>query len=181
MARESSRLVLRRAFRHLEREIPTSVTRVLRWLRHPRSRWVRIPAGILFILGGFLAILPVFGAWMIPVGLLLLAADVPFLRRPVGHSTIWATERWRGARAGIAGEASVSKEITNQAGRIGRCREPMRRPEHNLRRDVSEPSSLERGPWPHGSDEPRGELIRHWAVLVKPGRSDTPWLRNLTR
>jgi hypothetical protein len=66
--RESSRLVLRRAFRHLEREIPTSVTRVLRWLRHPRSRWVRIPAGILFILGGFLAILPVFGAWMIPVG-----------------------------------------------------------------------------------------------------------------
>ena len=98
MERESSRLVLRRAFRHLEREIPTSVTRVLRWLRLPRSRWVRIPAGILFILGGFLAILPVFGAWMIPVGLLLLAADVPFLRRPVGHATIWVTERWRGAK-----------------------------------------------------------------------------------
>jgi hypothetical protein len=98
VARESSRLVLRRAFRHLEREIPTSVTRVLRWLRHPRSRWVRIPAGILFILGGFLAILPVFGAWMIPVGLLLLAADIPFLRRPVGHGTIWVTERWRGAK-----------------------------------------------------------------------------------
>jgi hypothetical protein len=40
----------------------------------------------------------VFGAWMIPVGLLLLAADVPFLRRPVGHGTIWVTERWRGAK-----------------------------------------------------------------------------------
>jgi hypothetical protein len=38
------------------------------------------------------------GATWPGVGLLLLAADVPLLRRPVGHGTIWATERWRGAK-----------------------------------------------------------------------------------
>ena len=53
----------------------------VRWLRSPAARWVRLPLGVLFILGSFLFILPIFGLWMLPVGLLLLAEDVPILRR----------------------------------------------------------------------------------------------------
>lgn len=53
----------------------------IRWLRSPTARWVRLPLGVLFILGGLLFILPFLGLWMLPVGLLLLAEDVPALRR----------------------------------------------------------------------------------------------------
>jgi hypothetical protein len=43
------------------------------------------------VVGGVLSILPVLGIWMLPLGLLLVAYDVPFLREPVGRFTIWAT------------------------------------------------------------------------------------------
>lgn len=52
-----------------------------RWLRRPSSRWVRIPTGVLLVGGGFLSILPLFGLWMLPLGLFLLAEDMPPLRR----------------------------------------------------------------------------------------------------
>ena len=61
----------------------------VRWLRSPAARWVRIPLGVLFILGSFLFILPIFGLWMLPVGLLLLAEDVPFLRRMRTRALNW--------------------------------------------------------------------------------------------
>jgi hypothetical protein len=67
-------------------------------LRNPWVAVIRIPLGILFVAGGFLAILPIFGLWMIPLGLLLLAVDVPLLR-PVVTSGIIRTRRraeiWR--------------------------------------------------------------------------------------
>lgn len=41
----------------------------------------RLLLGLLFIAGGFLAILPVFGLWMIPFGIAIAALDVkPILR-----------------------------------------------------------------------------------------------------
>ena len=46
---------------------------------HPR--WVRIPLGILLLFGGLLGALPVLGFWMIPLGLLVLAADFHWARR----------------------------------------------------------------------------------------------------
>jgi hypothetical protein len=52
-------------------------------IRKPGWMIARIILAIVFILGGFLAILPVFGLWMIPLGLLLLAIDVPALKGPV--------------------------------------------------------------------------------------------------
>jgi hypothetical protein len=61
--------------------LPPRFGRATRWLRKPSSRWVRIPAGILLIAGGFLSILPVFGLWMFPLGLLLLGEDIPLFRR----------------------------------------------------------------------------------------------------
>jgi hypothetical protein len=95
---QSSKAVLRRAFRHLEHEVPESVGRQIRNLRHPNARWIRIPLGLLLILGGVFSILPLLGIWMLPLGLLLIAYDVPFLRRPVGRFTIWSARRWASFR-----------------------------------------------------------------------------------
>lgn len=61
--------------------LPDRIRAPTRWLRRPSSRWARVPAGILLVGGGFLAILPLLGLWMLPLGLMLLAEDVPPLRR----------------------------------------------------------------------------------------------------
>ena len=61
--------------------LPGRLRRMVRWLRRPTARWVRIPTGVLLIAGGFLGFLPVLGLWMLPLGLVLLAEDVPLLRR----------------------------------------------------------------------------------------------------
>jgi hypothetical protein len=93
--RKSSRAKLREAFLNLENEVPGSVARQIRNLRHPASRWARVPIGLLFVLGGLLApLIPVLGVWMLPLGLLLLAYDVPILRRPTANFTIWSTRKW---------------------------------------------------------------------------------------
>ncbi|WP_134498115.1 hypothetical protein [Microvirga pakistanensis] len=93
--RKSSKAKLREAFLHLEKEVPEGVARQVRNLRHPNARWVRLPLGVLFVLGGLLApVVPILGVWMIPLGLLLLAYDIPFLRRPIANFTIWSTKKW---------------------------------------------------------------------------------------
>jgi hypothetical protein len=59
---------------------------------------VRWPLGILFIAAGFMWFLPVAGLEFLPIGLLLIAQDVPFLRRPVGRMTLYLLERWKRLR-----------------------------------------------------------------------------------
>jgi len=61
--------------------LPNALQPTIRWLRRPSSRWVRIPAGVLLIGGGILSVLPLLGIWMLPLGLMLLAEDLPPLRR----------------------------------------------------------------------------------------------------
>ena len=90
--------ILRKAFRRLEQELPERLGRGMRWLRHPHSRWIRLPVGLLLMVGGVFSILPGLGIWMLPLGLLLIALDVPFLRKPVGHSTIWGADKWAATR-----------------------------------------------------------------------------------
>jgi hypothetical protein len=53
---------------------------------------------VLFLIGGFLWFLPVVGIELIPIGLLLIAQDVPFLRKPVGRALLWLERRWRALR-----------------------------------------------------------------------------------
>jgi hypothetical protein len=66
---------------------------------------LRIPSGIFLILAGYFRFLPVLGLWMLPLGLLLLAQDVPFVRRPIGHALIQLDRRWRMAEPlGICAE-----------------------------------------------------------------------------
>lgn len=90
---------LRLAFKRIEREVPAWLASAMRWLRHPSSRWLRIPAGLLLMLGGVFAILPVFGIWMLPLGLMLLAADIPFLRQPMARFAMWSFDLWERLRA----------------------------------------------------------------------------------
>jgi hypothetical protein len=73
--------------------LPARLRSTVRWLRRPSSRWLRIPAGVLLILGSLLSILPVFGLWMLPLGLTLLAEDVPPLRRARERILDWIERR----------------------------------------------------------------------------------------
>ncbi len=88
------RQALRQAFKRFEQEVPLWLGAGLRWLRHPASRWLRIPVGVLLMLGGVFSILPGLGIWMLPLGLLLLAADIPFLRKPVARFALWGADQW---------------------------------------------------------------------------------------
>lgn len=47
----------------------------------PASMIVRLTLGVLLVIGGLLFILPIFGLWMIPLGLLVLSYDLPKVRR----------------------------------------------------------------------------------------------------
>jgi hypothetical protein len=94
MADERGKQLLNEAFDELERETPDRVTRIIRWLRTPEARAVRLPLGILCIVASFFWFLPVIGIEFLPIGLLLIAVDVPFLRRPVGLFILWLEERW---------------------------------------------------------------------------------------
>lgn len=40
-------------------------------------KWLRIPAGVALVIGGALGFLPVLGFWMLPLGLAVLAVDIP--------------------------------------------------------------------------------------------------------
>jgi len=42
---------------------------------------VRAVCGVLLFCGGLLGFLPILGFWMIPLGLALIASDVPLLRK----------------------------------------------------------------------------------------------------
>lgn len=73
--------------------LPRRMRRPVRWLRKPSSRWARIPAGLLLTVGGLFGMLPLLGFWMLPLGLLLLAEDVPPLRRGSGRVFEWVERR----------------------------------------------------------------------------------------
>ena len=46
-------------------------------------RIARLPVAFLLVLGGCFSFLPVLGVWMLPLGLMLLAVDVPLIRPTV--------------------------------------------------------------------------------------------------
>jgi hypothetical protein len=84
---------LERQLRRIEKDLPPRAARTLQWLREPSARWVRLPLGVLSVMGGLLSFLPVLGIWMLPLGLLLLAQDIPPLRRPT-RRTLLKGEQW---------------------------------------------------------------------------------------
>lgn len=73
--------------------LPPRVSDTVSYLLKPSSRWVRIPSGALLVAGGVLSFLPVLGVWMLPLGLALLAEDVPALRRTRSKALDWVERK----------------------------------------------------------------------------------------
>jgi hypothetical protein len=91
--------------RRLIDRLPDRLRSGTTWLRRPSSRWARMPVGALLVLGGLLSFLPVLGLWMLPLGLVLLAEDVPALRRMRGRTLHWLAQRrphWFADRGDVA-------------------------------------------------------------------------------
>lgn len=89
-----TRARLERQFDKVQRRIPSAGARILERLRRPEARWMRIPLGILLVLGGIFSFLPVLGLWMLPLGLLLLALDLVILQGPVNMAIVRGTRKW---------------------------------------------------------------------------------------
>lgn len=82
--------------------LPDWASRHVRRLRHPRAVWLRVPAAIALTGGGVLSVLPGLGLWMLPVGLALLAHDVPPMQRPLARMLSFTNgkiEKMRSRRA----------------------------------------------------------------------------------
>jgi hypothetical protein len=73
--------------------LPERMRSAVRALRRGSARWLRIPAGLLLIAGGILSFLPILGVWMLPLGLALLAEDVPVLRSCRTRILDWVERR----------------------------------------------------------------------------------------
>jgi hypothetical protein len=71
---------------HLENHLPEWASRNFDRLRQPEAVWVRAPAGVALAAGGVLSVLPGLGLWMLPVGLALLAVDVPVMQGPLARA-----------------------------------------------------------------------------------------------
>lgn len=63
----------------------------------PKSRAARITMGVALVIGGVAGFLPILGFWMIPVGLAILAIDIPAVRRFTRKVSV-AFGRWRQKR-----------------------------------------------------------------------------------
>ncbi|WP_426609639.1 hypothetical protein [Bradyrhizobium sp. McL0616] len=77
----------------LVHRLPPRVGDTVSYLLKPSSRWVRIPSGALLVVGGVLSFLPALGIWMLPLGLALLAEDVPALRASRSKVFDWVERR----------------------------------------------------------------------------------------
>ena len=83
-----------RHFAWFESKLSPRLAKFVGWLRRPSSALVRIPLAILLVVGGVFSFLPILGLWMLPLGLLLIAQDVPFLQKPLARMLGWIERKW---------------------------------------------------------------------------------------
>ena len=72
----------------------------------PESRILRLLLGVALILGGLFGFLPVFGFWMVTLGLAVLSTDVPIMRR------LWVKIRNWWARRGVLSPRQLLPRVT---------------------------------------------------------------------
>ena len=58
---------------------------------------VRVIVGVLFVLLGLVGFLPILGFWMVPLGLAILAIDIPIVKK-LAHRSMTAFNKWRRKR-----------------------------------------------------------------------------------
>ena len=84
-------------FRFFAEKVP-----MLEGLRKPGWIIARLILGVLLVIGGLFAILPILNVWMIPVGLLLLAIDLPVLQGPLARAIIKGRRRFALSRRSLS-------------------------------------------------------------------------------
>jgi hypothetical protein len=89
---------MNRYFEMIHRRVPARISRFIHWLRKPSSFAARLTVALLLILGGVFSFLPVLGIWMLPLGLLFIAQDVPFLQKPLIRALTWTEAKWERLR-----------------------------------------------------------------------------------
>lgn len=105
-APDNHRAELDRHMAWFEARLSPRFARFVAWLRKPSSRYVRIPLALLLVLGGIFSFLPVLGLWMLPLGLVLIAQDVPFLEKPLAKCLGWIERKWLERQARKADSAA---------------------------------------------------------------------------
>ena len=90
----TTKAALNRYFEMIDRRVPVKVSQSIRWLRKPSSFVVRLVVAMLLILGGIFSFLPILGIWMLPLGLLFIAQDVPLLQKPLVGALGWVEAKW---------------------------------------------------------------------------------------
>ena len=85
---------LDRHFAWFETKLPPRPARFVGWLRKPSSRYAGFRVAVLLMTGGVFSFLPVLGLWMLPLGLVLFAQDVPVLQKPMARALGWVERKW---------------------------------------------------------------------------------------
>ncbi len=76
-----------RLLERLHETLPHRMAVAVAWVIRPEMIWVRLPLAVLLLAGGVFSFLPLLGAWMLPLGIMLLAVDI----RPVRS---WVVRVW---------------------------------------------------------------------------------------
>ena len=68
---------------NLRRQAKAFSYRVLEWAKTKLPPGIRSLVGLLFMVGGVFGFLPILGFWMFPLGLALIALDLPPTRKTI--------------------------------------------------------------------------------------------------
>lgn len=99
---------LDRLYDRLARQFPL-LAPFISWVRQPVMVVVRLPLGLILIVGGVLSFLPILGVWMLPLGLMLLAIDFPPLQGPIAWAILSGWRWWEVRRMRRRDKAAASK------------------------------------------------------------------------
>src|SRR5689334_22473118 len=94
----------------LEDELQKPAAKPVRKLRRPDWKWVRLPAGVLLVISGFISTTPALNS-RFAAGLALLAIDVPFLRKPTARLIEWGLDKWERLRERFRGRERGSATV----------------------------------------------------------------------
>jgi hypothetical protein len=100
---------LDRHFAWFEQKLPPRPAGFVRWVRQPSSFYVRVPLAILLVIGGILSFLPILGLWMLPLGLILIAQDIPVLQKPMALMLNLIERKWTERQRAKADAKTLAK------------------------------------------------------------------------
>ena len=100
---KSDRKGLNRYLKRLGEYLPGWLCRAVKWLRQPHRVMARSLAALLLIVGGLLSFLPILGIWMLPLGLIIISQDLPFLQRPLVRTFAWIERQYHSWRERFRG------------------------------------------------------------------------------